>query len=345
MRAPATSLSTGTSWLHKIAAAVVLGAAITLVTLVALPRPAAAAEPEPTAGADASAGPTSTPPATPEPAPTATPDPAPTATPEPAPTPTPDPAPTPTPDPTPEPTPQPPPPVPRAMNLFVASGFRHQDPNMSACTATSVRSMLNFIATRATGGEGFMWTPTVSGSMRDRILAWQRSHDTLVGGRGSDPHGWRNALNYYGWGAGALVAGARVYDDFAFRTFDLAMKVAVRAIILTGKPVGMLGWRGAHAQMITGYYGLVGDPFAKDPTGRYRNAFSVAGFYVTDPLRRSKVVNRAIRFTTLRDTTNYRIRFQRYYETDSRYDDPYTPGYRRSRDEWYRRFVMILPVR
>lgn len=231
------------------------------------------------------------------------------------------------------------------MNLFVASGFRHQDPNMSACTATSARSMLNFIAARSTGGAGFVWTPTVSGSMRDRILAWERSHDTMLGGRGSDPHGWRNALNFYGWGVGALLAGSRVYDDFAYGSFDLAMKVAVRAMILTGKPVGLLGWRGTHAQMVTGYYGLVGDPFARDAAGRYRNAFSVAGFYMTDPLRRSKLVNRAVRWSTLRSTSNYRIRFQRYYETDSRYDDPYTPGYRRSRDEWYRRFVVILPIR
>jgi hypothetical protein len=231
------------------------------------------------------------------------------------------------------------------MNLFVASGFRHQDPNSAACTATSVRSMLNFVASRSTGGDGFIWTPTVSGSMRDRILAWQRSHDTLVGGRGSDPHGWRNALNYYGWGAGALLAGARVYDDFAYRSYDGAMRAVIRALIRTGKPVGVLGWRGTHAQMITGYYGLVGDPFGRDTAGNYRNSFSVAGFYVTDPLRRSKIVNRAVRYSTLRTTTNYRLRFQRYYETDSRYDDPYTPGYRRSRDEWYRRFVVILPVR
>ena len=42
------------------------------------------------------------------------------------------------------------------------------------------------------------------------------------------------------------------------------MKAAVRALVATGKPVGLLGWRGAHAQMITGYYGLIGDPFARD---------------------------------------------------------------------------------
>ena len=231
------------------------------------------------------------------------------------------------------------------MNVFVASQFRYQDPNWAACTATAVRSMLNFVALRSTGGDGFFWQPTNSGVVRDRILAWERSHDTMAGGYGSDPHGWRNALNYYGWGAGALLAGSRVYEDVAYNTYADAMRAAVRSLATTGKPVGMAGWRGRHAQMITGYYGLVGDPFAMDATGGYLNTFSVAGFYMTDPLRASSFVNRPISYTALRYTRTYRLRFQRYYETDSRYDDGYTPGYRMARFEWYGRFVLVLPIR
>jgi hypothetical protein len=181
--------------------------------------------------------------------------------------------------------------------------------------------------------------------VRDRILAWERHRDTLPGGYGSDPHGWRNALNYYGWGAGALYAGSRVYDDFAYSSYDLAMKSAVRALIATRKPVGLLGWRGSHAQMITGFYGLSGDPFAKDAGGRYTNAFTVAGFYLTDPLRATKTVNRALSYRILAQTTSYRLRFQRFYENDSRFDDPYTPGVRQARREWYGRFVLVLPIR
>jgi hypothetical protein len=231
------------------------------------------------------------------------------------------------------------------MNLFVTNQFRFQDPNWAACTATSVRSMLNFIAARAAGGAGFRWHPTNSGLIRDRILAWERNHDTMAGGHGSDPHGWRNALNFYGWGAARLWAGSRVYEDVAYLTYADAMHDAVRALAATGKPVGLLGWRGTHAQMITGYYGLVGDPFAVDATGRHLNAFSVAGFYMTDPLRASNFVNRRISYTTLRTTTTYRFRFQRFYETDSRSDDPYTRGYRVSRSEWYGHYVLVLPIR
>ena len=104
------------------------------------------------------------------------------------------------------------------------------------------------------------------------------------------------------------------------------MRATVRALIKTGKPVGVLGWRGAHAQMITGYYGLVGDPFARDAAGRFTNAFSVAGFYVTDPLRKSNIVNRAVGWEKLRTATNYKLRFQRYYETDSKLRRPVHAG-------------------
>jgi hypothetical protein len=231
------------------------------------------------------------------------------------------------------------------MNVFVAAGFRFQDPNLNACTSASVRAMLNFVAVGSVGGDGFRWTPTNSGAVRDSILAWERKHDTLPGGYGSDPHGWRNALNFYGWGRYALLAGSRVYDDFAYTSYESAMKATVRALLATGKPVGILARRGAHAQMITGFYGLVGDPFEKDAAGVYLNTFTVSGFYLTDPLRSANAVNKPISYLALAHTPTSKWRFQRYYETDSRYDDAYTPGYRASKMEWYSRWVLILPVR
>jgi len=363
MHAHATSTAFGAALFHRLIMASLLGAAL---AMVALPGVASAADPTaaPEASAEtATATPVPTPTPEPTPDPTAEPTPIPTpertsepatvatAAPDPVPTPattadpTADPSAQPAPAPTPTPVVPPPPLAPRSMNTFVATGFRFQDPNWAACTATSVRSMLNFIAKRSAGGVGFRWTPTNSGTVRDRILAWERRHDTMAGGYGSDPHGWRNALNYYGWGSGALVAGARVYDDFSFSSYSSAMKAAVRAMVATGKPVGVLARRGAHAQVITGYYGLVGNPFAKDETGRYTNTFTVGGFYLSDPLRAMATVNRSISYTAVARTLNYKLRFQRYYETDSKYDDPYTPGFRVSKAEWYSRFVLILPVR
>ncbi len=107
-------------------------------------------------------------------------------------------------------------------------------------------------------------------SRRRPILAWERSHDTLQGGNGSDVHGWRNALNYYGWGSSALWADQRVYDDVSFSSCDYAVKAAVRSMIRYRKPVAILAWAGQHAQMLTGYYGLVGDPLRAARTGSAR---------------------------------------------------------------------------
>ena len=235
--------------------------------------------------------------------------------------------------------------VPSSLNLFVTSGFRFQDPNPYACTSTSAMDVLNFIALRGLGGSGFRWWVTLSGGTRDGILAWERTHDTLAGGNGSDPHGVRNALNRYGWGSQALYAGYRTYDDYAFGSYDGAVKSVVRALIQTRKPAVILAWAGRHVQMITGYYGLSGDPFAKDSLGRYTNAFTVGGFYLSDPLRSQGWVNRPIAYSTLKSTTNLKMRFRPYMETDSPYDDPYTAGTRPARDEWYGRWVAVLPIR
>jgi hypothetical protein len=232
------------------------------------------------------------------------------------------------------------------MNLFVWGGFRWQDPNVYACASTAAQDMLNFIGLHHTGGNGFDWTPDVSGKTRDYLLYWARVHDTMSGGHGTDPHGWRNLLNSFGWGPEAVWAGPdRVYDDRAYGTFEGAMDDTVRALVKTGKPVGLLGRAGGHALMVTGYYGLSGDPFAKDDAGNYTNAFTLSGFYITDPLGSAKMVSRAVPWYTLKFSGDSRIRFQRYDQTDSTLDDPYTPGVKRSVDEWYKRFVVILPMR
>jgi len=234
---------------------------------------------------------------------------------------------------------------PSSLYIFVADGFRYQDPNMYACTSTSAMDMLNFIALRNAGGPGFHWTVTRSGAVRDSILAWERTHDTLAGGHGSDPHGMRNALNYYGWGKNALDTRGRVYDDFAYTTYDAAVKSAVRAMISYRKPVAVLAWAGRHAQMLVGYYGLSGDPYARDSLGRYTNQFTVVGFYLADPLQSQNMVNVRVPYGTFKTSTNLKLRFQPYLQTDSPYDDPYTSGIRPSKDEWYGKFVLVSPVR
>jgi len=131
----------------------------------------------------------------------------------------------------------------------------------------------------------------------------------------------------------------------SFSSYDYAVKAAVRAMAAYRKPIGVLAWAGKHAQMLVGYYGLSGDPFAKDSAGKYTNAFTVAGFYLADPLRSQGLVNARIPYLTFKTTSNMKLRFRPYLETDSPYDDRFTPGIRPSRDEWYGRFVIVAPIR
>jgi hypothetical protein len=235
--------------------------------------------------------------------------------------------------------------TPTALNLYLSGSFLYQDPNYYACTSASAMTMLNMVSLQGSGGTGFKWAVNRTGATRDSMLQWERKNDTLAGGNGSDPHGWRNALNYYGWGSAALWNGSRIYDDRAFSAYDSAVKAAVRAIVRYRKPVGMLARAGQHAQIITGYYGLSGDPFAKDAAGNYTNYFTVSGFYVSDPLKSVGLVNGRISYSYLKSGADLRLRFRPYMETDSPYDDPYTAGTVASANEWYKRWVIVAPIR
>jgi hypothetical protein len=239
-------------------------------------------------------------------------------------------------------------------NLYASGAFLYQDPYWQGCTAASTMIMLNTIAYRRTGGDGFLWTQTRikndsnRSNVRDltSILAFERAHDTLsMLGAGSDAHGWRNALNYYGWGSTAMTNPANmVYQDRAFSTFDAALHDAVRDIARFNKPVGIVGWAGRHAQVMTGYVVEGEDPAISD-------AFLVRYIYLSDSLRADGYVNIKLSTAQLR-SGNLHYRFQAYRESDSPYDDAYTAGWRRSAvlptrgpSQWYRRWVIVAPVR
>lgn len=240
-------------------------------------------------------------------------------------------------------------------NLYVSSAFLYQDPYGQACVAASTMIMLNTIAYRQAGGAGFTWTPyrvkvnkTNPRDLRDMtsIFWFARSRDTLSpSGSGSDAHGWRNALNYYGWGSAAMTDPARrVYDDLQYTSYGTAAKAAVKAIARFGKPVGIVGWAGRHAQVMTGYVVEGENPVISD-------AFVVRYVYLSDPLRSNAMVNVRISSWAFM-SGNLKVRFQAYRETDSPYDDAYSAGWRRSSvapttavSEWYRRWVILAPIR
>ena len=241
------------------------------------------------------------------------------------------------------------------VNLYTAKAILYQDPYRSACTAAATMIMLNTIAYRATGGPGFRWTPyRVKNNLVDKkdprdmtsILYFERGHDTLsVVGSGSDPHGWRNALNLYGWGSAAMTDPAmNVYQDLEFPSFADAVHAAVRSIAIYGMPVGIPTWAGRHAQVMTGYVVDGENPATSD-------AFTVRYVYISDPLVADGYVNARITYMGFH-SGNIRVRFQRYLETDSPYDDGYQPGWRRSSvaptkgpSEWYGQWVIIAAIR
>lgn len=241
-----------------------------------------------------------------------------------------------------------------SRNLYNSNGVVFQDPYPTACTAAAAMMMLNFTALRQTGGEGFIWRTNRTHNSSDptnyrdmtSILYFERTHDTLrSSGIGSDPHGWRNALNYYGWGRTAMTdATKRVYNDIQFTSSGAAIKAAVRAIARYNKPVGILGWAGQHAQVMTGYVVSGANPAVSGD-------FTVRYVYLTDPLRSDGLVNAKISLRSFQ-TGSLRYRFRAYRESDSPYDDSYSSGWRRSSvlpsvstSEWYRRWVIIAPVR
>ena len=160
-------------------------------------------------------------------------------------------------------------------------------------------TILNTIAYRHLRGPSFRWTPYKvktspdPADVRDMSsnLAFERGHDTLsLVGHGSDSHGWRNAINYYGWGSTIMRDRAeRIYETLAYGTYD----AAVRAIARFGMPIGIVGWAGGYAQVMTGCIVVGSNPATSD-------AFTVHYVHLTDPLKLQGHVDYRVSNTTFK---------------------------------------------
>jgi hypothetical protein len=261
------------------------------------------------------------------------------------------PAATPTPSATPTPTAAPPTPEPSPtpatgtweLDLYDSRGVRYQNPDMTACTAASAQMMLNM----AVYWQDFIplaegqplpvkptsWKPSITYRRQELVLAYERSHMTMrYSLDGADPHGWRNALNYFGWGN--IRAG--VYRDIPLRSLDAAAHATVSAIALYRKPVGILAWQGRHAQLVTGYR-VEGE----DPRTGSTN-FKVIGVYVTDPLAKYGYRDLFVSYAGWK-SGRYSLRFMPFVVTHSTRVDPIDGV--RGEDEWDDRWVIIAPVK
>lgn len=110
--------------------------------------------------------------------------------------------------------------------------------NFVQCVGASMQMMLNMIQPG-----------------RDRSAARQLQLQKLARvWSGSRPDGrQRQGASVRGWAAGLNILGAGPYRLVGTKTLDQAMKTAADAIEATGRPVGLLVWRGRHAWVMSGF--------------------------------------------------------------------------------------------
>ena len=133
--------------------------------------------------------------------------------------------------------------------------------NFVQCVGASMQMMLNIIEPG-----------------RDRSARTQRRLQNLARTwSGSRPDGrQRQGASVRGWAAGLNIMGAGPYMLVGDDTIQGAVRTAAKAIAETGKPVGLLVWRGRHAWVMTGFTATA-DPLVTDD-------YRVTAVMVMDPL-------------------------------------------------------------
>ena len=148
---------------------------------------------------------------------------------------------------------------PYRLDLGVRADFVAQS-NFVQCVGASMQMMLNMIRERN--------DRTAATQLELQQLARQRS--------GHRPDGMeRQGASVRGWAAGLNILGAGPYHLVGTDTIDEALLTAARAMRLTGRPVGLLMWRGRHAWVMSGFR-ATGDPLAAGTR--------ITGAIVEDPL-------------------------------------------------------------
>jgi hypothetical protein len=175
-----------------------------------------------------------------------------TAPPTIAPTPTPSPSVAPSPSPTVAPAPTPEPVL--AMNLYRKGDFVSQA-TKDQCVSAAMQIMLNITGT----------IDDRSAKTQSRIAALAESLSKARKGT-TEPLGWARGLEKLGGGK---------YEVVVAPTRGKAIERAVRAIRATGRPAGLLVWRGAHSWVLHGYQSTA------DPAGPAE--MTVTHLYVSDP--------------------------------------------------------------
>ena len=161
----------------------------------------------------------------------------------------------PMPTPTPSPSPTLPPATAFALNLYEEGDFVPQH-TFDWCVGASIQMAHNLVVA------------DTRSSFEDQQALWESARDRSSNSfNGANPRGWAATLNEIGIGP---------YELVSIPNYDEALRTAAAAIQDTGRPVGLVMWRGRHAWVMSGFESI-GDP-AVHPD------FSVTGVRVLDPL-------------------------------------------------------------
>jgi hypothetical protein len=162
-------------------------------------------------------------------------------------------------------------PGPFSLNLYSKGDFAHQQ-TVYWCVAAAAQTMMNII------DDG---QPDRSKARQKRLHFQARRLD-------QDGDGfWRNLAGESRWKKGlhglGLTDWAELLDTNGYGSYEVerartrkqAVRMAAKAIRMTGRPVGLVVWRGAHSWVMSGFTATA------DPA--YTDDFEVRKVFVQDP--------------------------------------------------------------
>jgi hypothetical protein len=188
-----------------------------------------------------------------------------------------------------------------SMNLYQRGDFVSEQTKYY-CVPAAMQTMINIMSpgadrTRAT---------------QDRLyrLARKLSPKTLVG-KGAEPEGWARGLEQLGFGA---------YTVDVQPTRSAAIKAAAKALRLSGRPVGLLVWRGAHSWVMSGFQATADPAVTNDYTVTHVDIEDVWYPFVSSIWGKSRPPNAQVPVKALReDYLPWRRPTHRYPDKDGQF--------------------------
>jgi hypothetical protein len=199
-------------------------------------------------------------------------------------------------------------PGPYAINLYEAGDFASQVLK-HYCVPGAMQTMINVMDRGA---------KRASRAIQDRLyrLARRLSTDRLRG-EGAEPEGWARGLERLGHGR---------FEVLVTKTRPAAIREAALALRRTGRPVGLLVWRGAHAWVMVGFRSTADPAVTSD--------FTVTHIRIVDVWypRVSSIWGASVKPSTLIPVAKLKEDYLRWRRPLMRYPD---------KDG---RFVLVVPV-